>query len=819
MRHLFILSIILLFSTISFSQKSNENIEELYEKATQFIEDENYKGALPLFLKLDSISPDNANFCFNVGVCYINSLSEKLKAIPYLEKAIENVSVEYLGEYDKTTSPVYAFYYLGKAYHLENKIDSAIHNFKRFKYYLTPQQSAIIKDVDRQIEMCYTAKKMELNPVNIKIDNLGPSVNTQFPEYSPVISLDENTLFFTSRRSNSTGGLKDNQGNFYEDIYTAKLSHDKNSWIMYGKIGSNINTNAHEASVSVSADGKQLIIYREGDLYFSKLRTQEWSSPEKLPSEINTPSQESEACLSADGNTIYFVSNKSGGRGGTDIYFSQRISESKWSKPQNMGSPINTAGNEHTPVLLADNATLYFRSDGITKNENSDIFISTQNQGIWSTPKSVKMDEVKLDTDTMKMPEIGQKETYSSGTRRRFSYRDGDIFMSNFLVDEWSTPEKFPIDINTPSWEPHACLSPDGGIIYFVSDRPGGFGGRDIYKAIKLGDNKWSKAENLGSTINTEYDEDSPFILADGATMYFSSKGHESMGGFDIFTTTLSEKGFWATSENIGYPINTTDDDVFYVPMSDETHAYYSSAKLGGYGNQDIYKISIISAKKVLALLSGIVYDFDTKNPLEARVEIKDADTDEIIASLISDKKTGGYNVTLPYGRNYEISAITTNYISYFEKFTIVETVENKEIKKDIPLKKDSVAMKNVTFENKELEIGQHIVLNNIYFDFNKATLRPESNIELSKLLNFMKDNPTVKIELSGHTDNVGSAAYNKKLSDDRSRACVDFLVENGVEKTRLTFVGYGYDLPIATNKTEEGRQKNRRTEFKILSK
>ena len=320
----------------------------------------------------------------------------------------------------------------------------------------------------------------------------------------------------------------------------------------------------------------------------------------------------------------------------------------------------------------------------------------------------------------------------------------------------------------------------------------------------------------------------------DGKTLYFSSEGHKNMGGFDVFKSTFNN-GKWSEPVNLGYPINTPDDDVFFTIAASGTHAYMmGDARADGYGERDIYVVTFILEKPVLTntednliawrtepvsetsmeaavntvsltLLKGRVLDEATKEPVEASIILTDNVINEEIATFTSNSATGKYLVSLPSGKNYGIAVKAPGYLFHSENFDIPKTSAYQEVEKDIYLKK--------------VEIGKEIVLKNIFFDFNKATLRPESKNELENLTQLMRENPTIKIEISGHTDNVGSAAYNKTLSQARAKAVVDYLINAGIPADRMTSAGYGFDKPIASNETDAGRQLNRRTEFKITSK
>jgi outer membrane protein OmpA-like peptidoglycan-associated protein len=347
---------------------------------------------------------------------------------------------------------------------------------------------------------------------------------------------------------------------------------------------------------------------------------------------------------------------------------------------------------------------------------------------------------------------------------------------------------------------------------------------------------RWGEAQNLGSIINTKYDEEGVFMHPDGKTLYFSSKGHNSMGGYDIFKTVY-ENGTWSKPENIGYPINTAGDDVFFSVSASGIHGYYSSAKPGGKGKQDVYIVTFLGPEKPLVnnteenllaciakptsdnvmqtvevvtasltLLKGKVLDQITLEPVEAQIVLTDNELNEELAVFTSNSATGRYMVSLPSGKNYGIAVKAPGYLFHSENFNVPEKAQYQEIEKDVYLKK--------------VEVGSKIVLKNIFFDFGKATLRSDSESELDRLAKLLTDVPTLKIEISGHTDNVGSQSFNQKLSENRAKSVVEYLVnKKGIAADRLTYVGYGFQQPIATNDTEEGRQQNRRTEFKIISK
>lgn len=510
----------------------------------------------------------------------------------------------------------------------------------------------------------------------------------------------------------------------------------------------------------------------------------------------------------------------------------------------NVGSDVNSPYPDYGPVISADESVMMFTSrrpnttggqrDPYNNEFMEDVYISTNKNGKWGS--AVNMGK-PINTDNHDansgLSADGQKLLIYIGSN------NGDLFESELKGESWSKPDQMNKNINTPYHESSACYAPNGKSVYFVSDNPdnGGFGDRDIYISTKDEKGRWGKAMNLGSIINTKYGEEGVFIHPDGKTLYFSSQGHETMGGYDIFKSVFNDKtNTWSEPENLGYPVNTTDDDVFFVISASGKHGYYSSFKESGYGEKDIYMITFLGSEKPVALdnednllanraapvketvtaqtiaiteakltiLKGVITDALTLKPLEATIEIVDNEKNEVIATFTSNSSSGKYLVSLPAGKNYGIAVKKENYLFHSENFDIPNTAAFQEVIKD-------VALSNIA-------VGSKIILKNIFFDTGKSILRKESTNELARLNKLLIDVPALKIEISGHTDSRAGADYNQKLSESRAKAVVDYLVKAGISIDRLTYKGYGKDQPIATNETEEGRQLNRRTEFKILS-
>ncbi len=515
----------------------------------------------------------------------------------------------------------------------------------------------------------------------------------------------------------------------------------------------------------------------------------------------------------------------------------------------NLGDNINTKYNEYGAVISADESVIVFTArrpnstggkiDPGLNEHFEDLYISYRGEdGEWGLAENLGEPVNSKDHDAVSaISADGQRFIVYLGKKN-----GGDLYECVLTGDVWSKPEDLGKNINTDFHESSACYAPDGRTLYFVSDKPGGFGEHDIYVSRKDEKGKWGKPENLGETINTKFNEEGVYMHPDGKTLYFSSEGHTSMGGYDIFKSVYDgNMNKWSEPMNIGYPVNTADNDVFFVISASGKHGYYTSNMKDSKGLRDLYMITFLGPEKPmilnnedillasvaapqketvvapeievkeaqLTILKGVISDYLTHEKLEAEIEIVDNSANEVIATFMSNSKTGKYLVSLPAGKNYGIAVKKEGYLFHSENFDIPATAAFQEVEKNIELKK--------------LSVGSKIVLRNIFFDLDKATLRPESTVELNRLILLMNEVPTLKIELGGHTDSRGSDSYNQDLSERRAKAVVDYLTAHGIAAGRLEWAGYGETQLVngcsnGVKCSDVQHQENRRTEFKVLS-
>ncbi len=672
-----LLTLLLLLSTLVLWAQKGEQMSRSEEMllAEDFIEDENFSDAIRLYHKLLEMDSTNSDLNFKLGFCYLNTAVERKKAIPYLEKAVKYMSND--KKKRKYNAPLEAFYYLGKAYQVNGEYEKAIETLNELKIRLQGKDKKFEAAIDRLIQKSQNALELVSTPVNMSIENLGPIINSEYTDHSPVFSADEEMLIFTSRREGSTGGKLLRDGEYYEDLYIS-FKDDNGNWMVPKNMGKPINTPDHEATISLSPDGSQLFIYKSED--------------------------------------------------------------------------------------------------------------------------------------------------------------NGSIYVSNFDGENWSKPKKLGPTINTNARETSASISVDGNTLYFTSDRSGGFGGLDIYVAHKLPTGEWGEAQNLGQTINTEFDEESPYIHPDGKTLYFSSKGHKNMGGFDIFTTTKNEFGTWDIPQNIGYPINTTGDDVFFIPTIDRKRAYYASVKEDGYGRSDIYLMHIPQNEgNFITLVRGQIAICTGRIP-KMTITTIDSETDEVVSIVKPSLRNGRFVLIFNHSGEYKVQYEVKGEIVKTESYRIDNNQPYKEIKKVVKLKSGTPC--DATFdllsseeaEKKMIKLiyfnGQYydkqLQIENILFPFGKAA-PIASNPSLDTLALYLLTNPEAIVEIGAYADAVGSEAANLRITQKRAKVVVDYLVKKGVNPAQLIPKGYGESNPIAINRNPDGtwnkeaQKYNRRIEFKVL--
>lgn len=609
---------------------------------------------------------------FEEGRKQFNS-GQDVKAIKYLESAIS-----------KDADFIDAYLILGQIYFISRDYQSALENYKKvteidpaympganmvtaelelrfgnysdakkgFEKYLqlVPDLAPDLKeDAIQKIQNCDFAINAMKHPVPFQPVNLGQGINTNEAEYFPSFTVDQKEIIFT------------------RDIKDPKAS-----------------------------EGHQ------EDFYIAKLTDTTWTTARNASAPLNSPQNEGGPSISADGRILFFTAcDRPDGKGSCDIYLSQRLADGNWSKPLNIGPPINTSAWESQPSFSSDGKTLYFIRGSYTR-DRSRIF---------------------------------------------------DIYVSTFQTDmTWSNPDK------------------------------------------------------LSDTINTNGVEESVFIHPDNQTLYFSSDGHTGMGGLDIFVSRRTENGTWGPPVNLGYPINTYNDENSIVVSADGLRAYFASDRKGGFGNLDLYRFNLYPEARPLLVsyVKAQVSDAGTGNPIAAGFEIIDIETGKIIVSNTTDKRKGEFLACLPAGKNYMLNVNKEGYLFYSDYFECKEA-NQKQNAFDLVIKLQ------------QPKAGEKVILKNIFFDVNRFELKSSSFPELEKLVVFLKSQSTLRIEVSGHTDSTGDKKSNLILSESRAKSVRDYLISKGIPEGRITYKGYGDAKPMAENDTEAGRSQNRRTEFRIL--
>ncbi len=490
-------------------------------------------------------------------------------------------------------------------------------------------------------------------------------------------------------------------------------------------------------------------------------------------------------------------------------------------QPVNLGDSINSPYDDYINAITPDEAYLYFTrkqaKDANTFDQSQpfeeDFYLAQmadsarlQNRQGWRIAKNLGSPINTHGNEGALCISPDGKFLFFAACNRDDSYGSCDLYWAKRQGQGWTQPENMGAAVNSSTWDSQPSFASDGKTLYFASKRSGGRGSSDIWRTELQRDGQWSRPVNLGDTINTRVEEMAPFIHPDDQTLYFSSKGHPGMGGLDLYYSRKGANGIWQVPVNMGYPINTFADEITLVVNARGDLAFISSDIPGGKGKQDVYNFPLYKDAQPLltTYFKGVVYDAETKARLEARFELVDLATSKVIAESTSDPATGEFLLALPTERNYALNVAREGYLFYSDNFSLTgSNTSTRPFIKNIPLK--------------PIRVGETVILRNIFFDTDKYTLKNESVTELEKLILLLLKNPKLRIDISGHTDNEGSAEYNLELSKNRAKTVYEYLIRQGISRERLTYSGYGLSRPVDVNTTEQGRAANRRTEFRVL--
>lgn len=475
-------------------------------------------------------------------------------------------------------------------------------------------------------------------------------------------------------------------------------------------------------------------------------------------------------------------------------------------QPINLGPNVNSAYAEYFPSITADLSQLYFTvSNPNDRYPDEDIYVALFENGEWQERESVKgINLIGSNEGAHCITQDGRYLFFASDRKNNNKGRF-DIYLSKKIGDDWKSPVNIGQTINTPNWESQPVITADSKYIFYVSSKAGGEGSSDIYYVEIQEKGTFSEPINLGPVINTPGIEQRPYLHPDGKTLYFSSDGHPGMGKADLFKAEWQDDGTWSEPINLGYPINSAENEQAIYVSANGNLAFISSERKEGFGFDDIYYFELpsdIQPNNVVSV-KGIVRDKNTNEFLKAAIQIIDLATNKTYKTLTSDEINGQFLITLPIEKNYAFQVNLEDYLPFSENFSLVD------------FKTDDL----LTLEAEMIPIskGNTFILKNVFFAVNEYELQNESTVELDILVQYLQDHPTLKIEIGGHTDSDGSSSFNQTLSKNRAKAVWEYLVGKGIEASRISYKGYGDTQPLVPNSSPENKAKNRRTAFTIL--
>jgi outer membrane protein OmpA-like peptidoglycan-associated protein len=484
-------------------------------------------------------------------------------------------------------------------------------------------------------------------------------------------------------------------------------------------------------------------------------------------------------------------------------------------QPVNLGPNINTVYDEYWPSLSADESIMVFTvqipidpsNPEVYRNRQEDFYFSEFRDGKWQPAVNAGYPPNTEKNEGAQSISANGKILFFTACNREDGIGRCDLYYSEKKGDAWTVPANLGRPVNTSGNEKQPSISADGRMLYFVSDRAGGHGGYDIWISRRNDDGTWQDAVNAGDSINSPGDEQSPFIHPDNKTLYFSSNGWVGLGRYDIYVSRKNDSGRWMPPVNLGYPINTWNNEEGLIVNTAGNKAYFSSDRLSGQG-RDIFEFDLYQEVRPVKVsyMKGMVYDAETLQRLQARFELIDLKSGALVMESTSEPVTGEFLVCIPANTDYALNVSKKGYLFYSDHFSLQDIYNrNEPYLMDVPLN--------------QIKTGNSIVLRNIFYMYNSWELLDQSRIELDKVVQLMNENPTLKIEISGHTDNTGTPEYNLGLSEKRAASVTGYLTGHGISPDRMTARGYGWTKQVMTNETEDGRAANRRTELKILSR
>ncbi len=475
-------------------------------------------------------------------------------------------------------------------------------------------------------------------------------------------------------------------------------------------------------------------------------------------------------------------------------------------EPKDLGGNINTVdGMEYFPSINARGDVLVYTSrtpEG--EKQDEDFFASVYKDGAWQRGERLDGFLNSSDNEGAQSLSADGTELYFAGCQRMDGFGSCDIYVSYYRNGLWTKPQNLGTAINSGNWESQPSISPDGKTLYFVRGKAGVNANTNIMVAVRQPDGNWGKAEPIGAPINTPFADESPYIHFDNQTLYFTSDGHPGMGGKDLFYTKKQPNGSWGEPVNLGYSINTPKNEFSLVVGPDGKTSYFASDRINGGFNLDIYTFELPAEISATAItwVNGKVRDAETGKPVKSILEFYDL-RGKMAFQQIETDGNGNFFAVMPVDRAFAVFISQKGYLPFSENFDLagVDTASNYQL----------------NIELQPIKSGTKFTLKNILFDTDSYVLKEESFEELDRLVAFLNENPTVNAELHGHTDNQGSPAHNKTLSENRAKAVVTYLVEKGIGAKRLSSKGFGDTKPISDNETEKGRSMNRRTEVILL--